>query len=100
MSSRIKKDPISYEDFDSDFEDEGLPISGSPGNDIDDILTDDLLASSDEDKKKKTKRQPKKTLTKKKAPVKRTKKPIQTKLNIPQVQEINIVYKQSPLTLH
>lgn len=80
MSNR--KELVSYNEVDSDIEIDVLAISGSPGRDIDDVLTDDLLASSEEDKKKKTKRQPKKTLTKRKTPVKRT---TQTKLKLPQV---------------
>jgi hypothetical protein len=57
--------------------------------DINGVLTDDLLESSDYDKKKKTnKKQPKKILTKRKTPVKRAppKKTTQTKLNLTKTQ--------------
>lgn len=90
MASRTKNH-ISYEDFDSDFESDTLSPGRPgrperPGSDIDDISTDGLLGTSSDDTTKK-KRQLKKTLTKKKAPVKRARKTTQTKLNIPEVQE-------------
>ncbi|KAI7887958.1 WD40-repeat-containing domain protein [Mucor mucedo] len=86
MSFENKNDIIEQDDIDSDFEGEVMPTSGSPGSDIDDILTDDLLASSEEEIKNK-KRQSKKTLTKKKTPVKRARKTTQTKLKLPQGPE-------------
>lgn len=93
MSTRLKKEPVSYEELDSDFENDLIDIGGdeATGNmkDVDDVLTDELLEDSEDEKKKKktAKKQPKKALTKKKAPVKRAtkapaKKTTQTKLNV------------------
>lgn len=88
MSNKNNNNITEHEDIDSAFEGETMPTSGSPGSDIDGILTDDLLATSEEERNNKKKRQPKKVLTKKKTPaVKRVRKTTQTKLKIPQVQK-------------
>lgn len=104
MSTRLKKEPVSYEELDSDFENDLIDIGDEAVDsmkDVDDVLTDELLEDSEDEKKKKktAKKQPKKALTKKKAPVKRTtkapaKKTTQTKLNVTKTTPVETWNKQ------
>ncbi|CAO3636614.1 unnamed protein product [Mucor hiemalis] len=104
MSTRTKKEPVSYEELDSDFENDLIDIGDEEMENmknVDDVLTNDLLEDSEDEKKKKknVKNQPKKALTKKKAPVKRvTKAPVkkttQTKLNVTKTVPVETWNKQ------